>query len=174
MEKSMTASPNLFSKYSNPVFVETGSYEGDGIQAALSSGFTKVVSIELAPALAEYCRNLFEGDSRVTLYEGDSSKMLDKILKDINEPVTFWLDGHWSYGETARGDEDSPLLKELELIKAWIKETGIKPTLLIDDMRCWDGVTTFTREEIISELSGFDLSFEDGHVPNDILVAVCK
>ena len=37
-----------FKKYPNPVFVETGSLMGDGIQQALEAGFQKVISIELS------------------------------------------------------------------------------------------------------------------------------
>lgn len=170
----MTASINLFSKYPNEVFIETGSYMGDGIQQALESGFNKIISIELSPKLAKHSKQRFEGNSRVIVLEGDSSKILKKVLDNVNESVTFWLDGHWSYGDTARGDEDSPLLKELEIIKTWIKETGIKPTILVDDLRCWTGVTTFTIDDIKKSLVDFDLSYEDGHVPNDVLVAKCK
>ena len=35
-----------FKKYLNPVFIETGSLQGKGIQAAIDAGFQKVISIE--------------------------------------------------------------------------------------------------------------------------------
>lgn len=170
----MTANSNLFSKHPNPIFIETGSYMGDGIQQALSAGFNKVYSIELSVGYFDHCEKRFEGDKRVALVGGDSGKILGDILKRVKEPVTFWLDGHWSHANTSRGDEDSPLMKELAHINAWREETGLKPTILIDDMRCWNEGTDFTRNDVIAMLTDFDLSFEDGHVPNDILVAKCK
>jgi len=163
----MTAGVNTFSRYPNPFFIETGSYYGDSIQQALDLGFKKVISFELSPKLAQSCKTRFENDDRVKIIEGDSGKILGDILSLVHEPVTFWLDGHFSGGETARGDEDSPILKELEHIKNWMKEKGLSPTILIDDMRCWGSI----KEDLLTALSGFEISYEDGYAPNDILIA---
>ena len=34
-------------KYKNSVFLETGTYQGDGIKKALEAGFEKIYSIEI-------------------------------------------------------------------------------------------------------------------------------
>jgi len=54
-----------FRPFLNPVFIETGSYTGDGIQAALNSGFTKVISIELVPHYYNLCKKRFQNNPMV-------------------------------------------------------------------------------------------------------------
>lgn len=132
----MPATPDLFRPYSrNKVFVETGSYLGDGIETALNSGYEKVYSIELSPHYYHICSRRFSNQSsRVHLTLGDSSHCLWEIIHDIHEPITFWLDGHWSMGNTAKGDIACPLLRELEIIQAHSVKTH---TILIDDMPAW-------------------------------------
>jgi hypothetical protein len=51
------------------------------------------------------------------MYLGDSKKkILTDLLNYINEPVTIYLDAHYSGGTTAFGYEETPLF-ELELLK---------------------------------------------------------
>jgi len=40
-----------------------------------------------------------------------------KRLKDIHEPAVIFLDAHYSGGSTARGDTNTPLLDELEIVR---------------------------------------------------------
>ena len=40
----MSGSAAVFSKYPNPVFIETGSHTGDGIQFAIDAGFQTIIS----------------------------------------------------------------------------------------------------------------------------------
>jgi len=54
----MPASTELFQKYPNPVFIETGSCHGTGIQQALDAGFTEIYSIELSSIFYEECLNI--------------------------------------------------------------------------------------------------------------------
>ena len=84
-----------FKPYMNPVFIETGSYVGDGIKAALDAGFKQVISIELSVFYYEACKERFKDDPRVFLYFGDSLIILPEILNGISKRCTFWLDGHF-------------------------------------------------------------------------------
>ena len=52
-------------------------------------------------------------------------------MKELKKPALFWLDGHYSGGETARGKKDTPILEELITIFG-AKEEHI---ILIDDAR---------------------------------------
>ena len=54
----------------------------------------------------------------------------------INERAIFWLDGHYSDGITAKGDLNTPILKELEAILSHNIKDHI---ILIDDARCFVG-----------------------------------
>jgi hypothetical protein len=130
----VSSNADVFGKYPNRFFVETGSLAGQGIQAALDAGFEKVYSIELAEPLYRRCVARFEGDARVELILGDSAEKLPELIKRLDCPATFWLDGHFSGGETALGSKTSPLMEELRAIGAHSIRTH---TILIDDMRCW-------------------------------------
>lgn len=169
----MPADKNLFQKYLNPVFIETGSLVGDGIQNALDTGFKMIYSIELSKALYDICVNRFKDNDNVHLIFGDSSKELSRLLSMIKEPVTFWLDGHYSGGPTAIGDLDSPLMEELEAIS----NHPIKNhTLIIDDLRCWTisshGFDTMSiMKKILTINPAYFFIYANGHIENDILIA---
>lgn len=171
----MPSNTHVFSKYPNHLFLETGSYLGSGIQQALDAGFKKIISIELSDKYFQICTNRFINNPDVKIIQGDSFKVLSEIIKDINEPITFWLDGHHSCGDTALGEYWAPLMQELDVIK----EHPIKThTILIDDMRCWESpnpVHGFYKEDIFNKLKeinpDYTFTFEDGGEKNDILVA---
>ena len=167
-----------FKKYLNPVFIETGSLQGKGIQSARDAGFAKIISIELSEKYYRYCRKRFENKKEVFIYHGDSVDLLAGILKDINDRCTFWLDGHFSGGETARGKHPVPLMQELLIIK----DHHIKNhTILIDDMRLLRSRTgdyadlDYTDKDIekmlLSINFSYNLHYEYGVVDNDILIA---
>ena len=172
----MPANPTLFAKYLNPLFIETGSYIGDGIGAALAAGFTKIISIELSPTLVLTCRLRFVFDERVRILCGDSTICLPEVLAGVTVPVTFWLDGHYSSGDTGRGAKISPLMEELAAIAAHPVKTH---TILIDDMRAWrQPHVDFTKADIEAAIMAinpaYSITYANGHVPGDILVATCK
>jgi hypothetical protein len=168
-----TSSKELFQKYPNPVFIESGSYYGDGVQAAVDAGFKIIYSIELDAKLYMHCVNRFKDNPGVNIIFGDSHLLLDYILSRVNTPATFWLDGHWAGEGTARGEFESPLIKELEAIgRHYIKNHKI----LIDDLRCWNcGVQGFDKEtitEVCLQINPeYKITFENGYAENDILVA---
>ena len=156
-----------FKKYLNPVFIETGSYMGIGIQAAIDAGFEKIISIEKSEKYYDLCVEKFKVYPNVMLWFGDSVKWLPIALEGIFKPCTFWLDAHYSGGDTAQGP--IPILKELELIK----NHHIKGhTILIDDMRLFrKGWEHVSESDILNSLKGYDISYEYGVAENDILVA---
>jgi len=127
-------SAQIFAKFPNKYFIETGTFGGEGvIQALTSEKFQKIYSIELSEDFYLSAVNRFKDNPRVTIVYGDSGKVLPRVLSKIDAPATFWLDGHYSHCDTARGEENTPLLKELEAIKQHSINTH---TILIDDIRC--------------------------------------
>lgn len=168
------ASKEVFQKYSNPVFIETGSYYGDGIAQALETGFKEVYSIELSPYLHAKCVERFQSNPHVHLYQGDSSVVLKDILENLHEQATFWLDGHYSEGETAKGKSCTPILEELALIATHPIKCH---TILIDDVRqfgtvSFDFIQLDDIDKALKRINPrYQILFEDGYVPNDILVA---
>ncbi|MDT8446127.1 MAG: hypothetical protein RRB13_04445 [bacterium] len=114
------------------IFVETGTFMGDTL-AALAEDFDQLYSVELAPALYERACKRFAGVDKITLFFGDSGQVLGELLPKLKEPALFWLDGHYSAGETAKGDKETPILEELGHIFA----TEPKHVIVIDDARCF-------------------------------------
>jgi hypothetical protein len=113
------------------ILIETGTFQGDMIYAMLGN-FDRLYSIELSHAFYLAAKERFQACPKVSLFEGDSEKVLPQILSEINEPAVFWLDAHTSGGETARGRRDTPIEKELvDILNHPVKSHVI----LIDDAR---------------------------------------
>ena len=166
-----------FAKYPNNFFIETGSYRGDGIQAALDSGFPYITSIEITPKYYNICKQRFAGNSRVHQILGDTADRLWDVIKDINEPITFWLDGHWDTGaiDETRGIMDYPILTELEIIALHPVKNH---TILIDDIRLlndrdWNIKLEDVTRRILNINPDYTITYDDGLAGriNDVLVA---
>jgi len=135
-------------EYSIKVLIETGTYLGDMVQAQKHS-FKEVYSIELAEHLYKRAKKRFRTDTNVTIIQGDSGKVLPKLLSKIEEPAIFWLDGHYSSGLTAKGDKNCPIYQELDAI---LTNQMFNHILLIDDARCFIGENDYPT---ITELTSF-------------------
>lgn len=115
------------------IFVETGTYLGQTTNIAKNM-FERVHTIEIAPHFYERAKNMFSG-TNITCHLGDSSILLEDICKTLDKPTCFWLDGHWSAGNTGKGVKNIPLYEELELI---MKHCSQKSVILIDDCRLFE------------------------------------
>ena len=166
---------DVFSKYTyNAIFIESGCYEGDGIVFALKAGYEKVYSVELSDELYFRCYEKFKDNPKVHVLHGSSGIKFRKILQEINSSATFWLDGHYSGGITAKGDTNTPLLQELEAIR----NHHIKNhTIMIDDIRqlgTWDMdfiTINSVMDHLLSINPAYQFVFEHGFIPDDVLVA---
>jgi hypothetical protein len=163
---------SIFQKYKNQYFVETGTFIGYGVQQAVKAGFPNIISIELDINLAQKAQQFFASNKNIKIIQGDAIYMLWDIIKTIQEPITFWLDGHYSGGITAKGDVPDPILQELQIInKHPIKIHNI----LIDDIRLYKGEVSIKLIEIQDLLKQINKEYkyklEDGIVKEDILVA---
>ncbi len=166
-----------FVKYPNKYFVESGSWVGGGIENALAAGFKHIYSIELKPSLYERCCVQFAPYPFVKLFLGDSADVLPLILKEIDAPATFWLDGHYCGSNSAKGAFNTPLLAELEHISQHPIKTH---TILIDDIRQFGTAEMdfITLEQVIEKIRtinfNYEITYEDGYIPRDVLVASIK
>lgn len=115
--------------------IETGTYQGNMVEASLRT-FDKIYSIELDEALWAAAQKKFAQQSHVRLLQGDSAHLLPEILQQLREPALFWLDAHYSGGETARGEQDTPVSAELMSI---LSHPIPEHVILIDDARCFTG-----------------------------------
>jgi hypothetical protein len=130
------------------IFVETGTYLGDMIQA-IKNSFQTIYSIELSSDLYERAKEKFRNQKHVNIVEGDSSELLGHILDNVNEPCLLWLDGHYSEGITAKGKKETPILEEL---KAILNHPVKNHVILVDDARCFTGENEYPTIETLREL----------------------
>lgn len=156
-------------KYNCVNFVETGTYRGDTVNSC-KDFFRELHSIELSPELFKISKSRFEGLNNIHIHHGNSGDLLPKICTNLVGPTLFWLDAHYSGGETARGPEDSPIVRELDYI---FNRSNIESTILIDDARCFNGKAGYPRINILRKMIG-DKNTKDGtnfelFVKNDII-----
>ena len=92
--------------------------------------FNQIYSIELDKDLYLKAKKLFRKYDNIHILQGDSSKVLPKLLDQIKKPCLFWLDAHYSGGSTERGRTDTPIMEELKTV---FKNNN--SVILIDDLR---------------------------------------
>ncbi|MBN2086423.1 MAG: hypothetical protein JW748_14485 [Anaerolineales bacterium] len=123
-------------KHHLSIFIETGTYRGDMIEA-VRRDFEQVYSIELGADLHRAARERFASDPRVQLLQGDSGEVLRGLLARIDRPALFWLDSHYSDADTARSALITPVRRELEHILA--HPLARRHVILVDDARLFNG-----------------------------------
>jgi hypothetical protein len=135
-------------RYGLRSLVETGTCHGDMV-AAMQGHFDRVYSIELCePFYREVCER-FKGVRNVELIQGDSARVLPGIIARLDAPALFWLDGHYSGGDTALGDSITPVNEELRAI---FKPDLPAHVVLIDDARCFGVYPEYPTIEKVREI----------------------
>lgn len=145
--------------------VETGTNVGNSAAAAAPL-FERVVTIEKDPTLHAAARDRHGELQNVEWVLGDSRDVLPQL--DLSEPTVFWLDGHWSAGDTAGEGDECPLLDELATI-------GPQHAILIDDARLFteppppphDPAQWPTLEQVMAALANREVAIRE-----DIVVAL--
>ena len=151
----MASSVELFGEFRDfsDTLIETGTWYGDGINAAFEAGYQKVYSCDINQEKIDMANEKFADKNLTTLCKSSESA-LEKFLSEIDEPVVIFLDAHampkqelredLGFGECTLGDgPTSPLMQEIDVIgKHKIKNH----TVLIDDIQCFktwmfDGLT---------------------------------
>lgn len=137
------------------IYIETGSYMGNGIKEVLPH-YKKIHSIELSKKWFNYNLEQFKNNHNVKIHLGDSKNILPKLLAEIDEPVTAYLDAHYSGKFTSFGEEETPLLFELEILKNRIYDDII----IVDDCRLLgkSGICGRNTNDLIYPRMSFDWS----------------
>ena len=120
------------------IFIETGTNEGRTL-IKLAKNFSFCYSIEPSKYYFDLStKKLRSIKNKIELINDTSENSLEKILiKCKGESVTFFLDGHFSGKDTYKGNHDTPILVELNLITKYI-DTFKDVVIIIDDFRCFD------------------------------------
>jgi hypothetical protein len=135
------------------VCVETGTFRGETtLKLAESRHCPKVVTVELNPDFAAAARAKFAArqaaNQDIVLLEGDSGDVLpaNAGLFPDDRNVLWFLDGHYSGLDTARGLEDSPIIVELDFILRTRAHRG--DVVVIDDARTFRGSRLLLNMEV--------------------------
>jgi hypothetical protein len=144
----------LADRISAKVLVETGSFLGNTIRA-LNGRFDLIASIEIAPVFARPLQREFRNEPSIRIILGDSAIELSRLLFELNKPTVFWLDAHYSGGQTL-GSNSVPIYAELDAI---IKLAHPHHAILIDDVCDFKGGDGYpTAAEVVRRLK--DASYE--------------
>jgi hypothetical protein len=140
----------LYCPFTTTIFVETGTYMGDTINN-VKDAYDEVYSIELDAGYAARAIARFQNDKHIYIVNGDSAECLAPICRSIKSPAFFWLDGHWSGGDTGRGAKDCPLIEEVTSIMENCRTACV---LAIDDVRLFgtyinEDWSSITRDTIL-------------------------
>jgi len=121
-------------RYGFRTLVETGTYYGEMIDAALGH-FDRIYSIELDPELAALARRRFSRYPEVHVVEGSSQEKVPEVLAGMGEPCLFWMDAGY-YGTGAQLGNLDRLLVELRAILSHPVKDHV---VLMDDARVFTG-----------------------------------
>jgi hypothetical protein len=118
------------------ILIESGTLGGETI-INLQPYFRTLHTIELSEYYYKYFDKIKKenGYKNVINHFGDTSKLLPTILETLSprNKVIFWLDGHYSSYDTAKGEKDCPLIEECLSIDSLYKSN--RGLILIDDYR---------------------------------------
>jgi hypothetical protein len=117
-----------YTKYN--CFIETGTLSGETI-FALEPYFDKLHTIEFSENWYNNTKNRYSGN-KINFILGDSSIVFESFLPKITDKCIFFLDGHWSGGDTGKSDKDCPLDEEITHINNLFQNDAI---IIIDDFR---------------------------------------
>lgn len=169
---SMPPNRNLFKEFPNECFVETGSYTGDGIDLAIQAGFKKIISIDNDRINIDWCRDRFSpfmNDGQlISIVHGDSAELLWMLIRDIQSPITFWLDAHWQFMEgTIPGANPFPLMRELLHIDCHSIKNH---TIIIDDWHIfYHDRVGYSKQDIKNALLRINPNYKFKFVANPVI-----
>lgn len=153
-------------KYDLNVFVETGTYRGQGVRTALQHGFPEVYSIEINDKYYNRAIANFSNDP-VVIIKGDTINEIGRLSTSIQfSNVLFWLDAHLpatsGYKQSISVNTKFPLKIELTEIAA--NKNISNDVFLIDDLHLHE-VVKYRRSNINFI---FDILSETHDIKRDI------
>ena len=110
------------------------------------------IIVEVEPRLAAWARVRFDGVANVRVVEGDSEQLMTGLIAELDQPALFYLDRHYSGGQTGKGQHETPVVKEVEAI---LRDAPNGSFVIIDDAR------SFGRLQDYPPLLDFLCSFRD-------------
>ena len=134
---------------------------------AVMSHIKEIYSIELNETYYRNAQKRFAGYPNINIFQGQSSEVLTKILKNINKPCLFRLDAHYSGGSTAKGELETPIIQEMQCILN--HPMANEHVILIDDAWLFVGENDYSTLEKLERLILGIRSRWTFEVKNDII-----
>lgn len=170
---SLPTDSNILVNYLNPYYVETGIWRADSLAIAMDAGFRKIIGIDINPEAIQFAKNRFDLKNfplaGLQLIEGDSAECLWDAIQNINHPITFFLDSHYSLLQNEDpGKNPFPLMSELQQISRHPIKTH---TIIIDDFlyMTHPDVTGWTKDEILFGLSYINPKYKISVIANPVI-----
>ncbi len=120
----------LRDRYKLRDFIETGTFYGNTAVWA-ASNFDNVITVECSKAIYDRTKTRLDSMQNVNFIFGDSRSVLKEFVPKLKRPSMFWLDGHWSCGQTYGENDECPLIEEI----GEINKSTHTHFLFIDDAR---------------------------------------
>jgi hypothetical protein len=117
----------------NSPWLETGTFYGD-TTAVLAKRSPSVVTLEPMFELYEAASARLKHLSNVEVINASSETAFASTVTRLGDRVNFWLDGHYSSGNTFRGSSDTPIELELAVIGQLVQQ-DVHVAVFIDDVR---------------------------------------
>lgn len=147
-------------KFRINILVESGTFKGDMVYG-VRNGFKKIITIELSDYFFKKAKIRLKNFKNIKIIKGDSGKEIKQILRFVKEPAVFWLDGHYSGGNTTKSKVNTPIINELKSILNHKIKTHV---LLIDDARHFTGEDDYPKINDLKKMlkdSNYDMKVKD-------------
>jgi hypothetical protein len=135
-------------------FIETGTFHG-GTIFSLEPYFHKLYTIEFSEKYYMNTKKKYRGN-KINFILGDSAVVFERLLPHITDKCIFFLDGHYSGGDTGQSNKDCPLYEEIIHINNLFTHDAI---IVIDDFRLFgrklsEDWSEINKESILHILQG--------------------
>jgi hypothetical protein len=147
---------NYFNIEKCKIFLETGTFEGFGIDWALNKKqFDDIFSIEIDIEKVNFCNNKFKNKNNVKVIHDSSVNALPNLITNISKPTFVYLDAHF--------DGIYPILEESDIIlnKFYDLDNII---ICIDDERLFSGFLKENTKKLYNSKEFIDFYIDDSIV----------
>ncbi|MGQ9818869.1 MAG: FkbM family methyltransferase [Candidatus Kapaibacteriales bacterium] len=149
-------------------FVVVGTYLGETTLWA-SNYFKRVHSIEASSNYYRTVSRKLQNINNITLHLGISTNLLPNILSNLKGANLFYLDEHWTIGNTFFGDSECSVIPEIKLISSYSENNFIfinnanmfiSPTLHLHNPSQWSTIdaiiTSLQKQKTESHIVVYD------------------
>jgi hypothetical protein len=105
----------LQTTYQIPNFVESGTFLGDTAYWA-SKIFERAFTIEFSEPIYRRATEKYGYVKNISFLYGHTRERLKEVVTQLSAPAIFWLDAHWSGGQTYGESDECPVLDENVII----------------------------------------------------------